>query len=71
MNESPKSIHEACKRIKTILANKKAITGGKVSFQEKVFSVEEETRVSNIEKKVDDLVHLMQNSTFNRQSSWE
>ena len=51
MNESQKSVHEACKRIKTILANKKAITGGKVSFQEKIFSVQEETRVLSIEKK--------------------
>ena len=55
MNEAPQTIHVACKRIKTMLANKKAI-GGKVSFSERIFTVQEETRVSNIEKKVDDLL---------------
>ena len=54
MNEAPQTIHVACKRIKTMLANKKAI-GGKVSFSERIFTVQE-TRVSNIEKKVDDLL---------------
>lgn len=51
MNESPSTIHEACKRVKTIIANKKAIGGGKVSFQERVFTLEEENRVTGIEKK--------------------
>ena len=55
MNEAPQTIHVACKRIKTMLANKKAI-GGKVSFSERIFTVQEEKRVSNIEKKVDDLL---------------
>ena len=55
MNEAPQTIHVACKRIKTMLANKKAI-GGKVSFSERIFTVQEETRVSNIEKKVNDLL---------------
>ena len=55
MNEAPQTIHVACKRIKTMLANKKAIWG-KVSFSERIFTVQEETRVSNIEKKVDDLL---------------
>ena len=59
MNESPSTIHEACKRIKTILANKKAISGGKVSFQEKVFSVEEENRVAGIERKCDDMMRII------------
>ena len=53
MNEAPQTIHVACKRIKTMLANQKAI-GGKVSFSERIFTVQEE--VSNIEKKVDDLL---------------
>ena len=60
MNESPSTIHEACKRVKTILANKKAISGVKVSFQERLFAVEEETRVTGIEKKVDDLAKSSQ-----------
>ena len=69
MNEGPKSVHEACKRVKTIMANKKAI-GGKVTFQEKAFSIQEETRVSNVEKKVEDLTQLIKNSpVFNRPSS--
>ena len=59
MNESPSTIHEACKRIKTILANKKAIGGGKVSFQERVFSVEEENRVAGIERKCDDMMKII------------
>lgn len=62
MNESPSTIHEACKRVKTIIANKKAIGGGKVSFQERVFTLEEENRVTGIEKKVDDLTKIIQRS---------
>ena len=46
--------------MKTILANKMAISGGKVSFQERLFTVEEETRVAGIEKKVDDLAKTIQ-----------
>ena len=62
MNESPATIHEACKWVKTILANKEAIGGGKVSFQERLFTVAEETRVSGLEKKVDDLAKTIQRS---------
>ena len=70
MNESPSTIHEACKRAKTILANKKAVGGGKVSFQERIFTVEEESRVSNIEKKVDELTkHFQRSSTSFRSPS--
>ena len=63
MNESPATIHDACKRIKTILANKKAIGGSKVSFQERQFTVAEETRVAGLEKKVDDLTKTIQKSS--------
>ena len=62
MNESPATIHEACKRVKTKLANKKATGGGKVSFQERLFTVAEETRVAGLEKKVDDLAKTIQRS---------
>ena len=55
MIEAPQTIHVACKRIKTMLANKKA-NGGKVSFSGRIFEVQEETRVLNMEKKVDDLL---------------
>ena len=62
MNVSPSTSHEACKRVKTIIANKKAIGGGNVSFQERVFTLEEENRVTGIEKKVDDLTKIIQRS---------
>ena len=50
-NEAPQTIQEAFQKIKTVLANFKAIFGSKVSFQEKALTVREETRVSDIEKK--------------------
>ena len=62
--ESPATIHNACKRIKTILANKKAIGGSKVSFQERQFTVTEETRVAGLEKTVNDLTKTIQSSPF-------
>ena len=61
MNEAPKSIQEACRRVKTVIVNKKAVGATKVSFQERAFTLQEETRVASIEKKVDDLVE-----TFHR-----
>ena len=61
MNEAPKSIQEACRRVKTVIANKKAVGATKVSFQERAFTFQEETQVASIEKKVDDLVE-----TFHR-----
>ncbi|MEW8547438.1 MAG: hypothetical protein AB2693_28360 [Candidatus Thiodiazotropha sp.] len=36
MNESPRTIQEACQKVKTFLANRKAIFGNKVSFQERL-----------------------------------
>ena len=61
MNEALKSIQEACRRVKTVNANKKAVGATKVSFQERAFTFQEETRVASIDKKVDDLVE-----TFHR-----
>ena len=52
LNQNPMSIQEACRSVKTILANKKAIFGNKVTFQERYFTAQEEERVSNIERKV-------------------
>ena len=37
-NEAPKSIQEACRRVKTVIANKKAVKATKVSFQELAFT---------------------------------
>ena len=63
MKESPATIHDACQRIKANMTNKKAISGGKVSFQERQFTVAEESRVVGLEKKVVDLVKTLQKPT--------
>ena len=63
MKESVATIQDACRRVKTIIANKKAIGGGKVTFQEKVFTVDEETRVSNLEKKLSELTKALQQAS--------
>ena len=55
MNESVASIQQACKRVRTIIPNKKVISSGKVNFKEKMFTVDEETSVSNLEKKYNEL----------------
>ena len=62
-NEAPQTIQEACQKIKTVLANRKAIFGSKVSFQENAFSIQEETRVSDIEKKLDTLTDMVTRSS--------
>ena len=38
MNEAPKYIQEACRRVKNVIANKKAVAATKVSFQERAFT---------------------------------
>ena len=63
MNESVASIQQACNRVETIFANKKAISRGKVTFQEKTFTVYEETRVSNLEKKYNKLAKTLQQAS--------
>ena len=50
LNQCPSTIQDACKAVRTLIANKKAIFGSKVSFQERHFTSQEEERVSNIEK---------------------
>ena len=55
INESPTNIQQACKRLKTVIANKQAIIGQKVSFKERVFTAQEEDRVSRIEQRLDSL----------------
>ena len=57
-SEAPQTIQEACKKVKTLLANRKAIFGTKVTFQEKAFTLQEEKRVSGIERKVDSLTDI-------------
>lgn len=52
LNQCPSSIQEACRAVKTIMANKKAIFGSKVSFQERYFTAQEEERVSSTEKRL-------------------
>ena len=68
MNEGVGTIHDACRRVKTIIANKRAIGGGKVTFQEKVFTVDEETRVTNIEKKLNEIAQTLQQTSSNSKS---
>ena len=65
MNEAPNSIQEACRRVTTAIANKKAQGAAKVSFQECALTFQEENRMASIEKKVDDLVE-----TFHRAIIW-
>ena len=52
INESPTNIQQACKQLKTLIANKQAISGQIVSFKES-FTAQEEDRVSHIEKRLD------------------
>ena len=52
LNQCPNSIQEACRSVKTIMANKKTIFGSKVAFQEHPFTAQEEERFSNLEQKV-------------------
>ena len=49
---SPSTIQEACQKMKMVIANKKAVEGSKVSFQERVFTSQEDKRVSDLERKV-------------------
>ena len=58
MNEAPNSIQEECRRVKTVIANKKAVWAAKVSFQERAFAFQEENRVASIEKRVMTLWNL-------------
>ena len=63
LNEGPTTIQAACQRIKTLVANKKAVYGSsRVRFQEKQFTLEEEKRVSRLEKSVEILM-MMRGST--------
>ena len=52
LNQCPNTIQDACKAVRTLIANKKAIFGSKVSFKERHFTSQEEERVSNIEKRL-------------------
>ena len=56
---TPKTIQEACQRLKTIVANKMALEGSKVSFQERLFSAQEEKRVSDLERKVSEMTYMV------------
>ena len=49
-SETPQTVQEACKKVKTVLANRNAIFGTKVTFLRKAFTLQEEKRVSDIER---------------------
>ena len=57
-NEGPTNIQIACQRINTLIANKKAVYGSRVTFQERQFTLEEERRVSDLEKSVNTLMMM-------------
>ena len=52
MNEAPTNIQDACRRLKSVVANRKAIQGERVTFKERLFTAQEEDRVAALEKKV-------------------
>ena len=49
------NIQQACKKIKMIISSKKAVEASKVSFQERHFTAEEEKRISDLERKVNEM----------------
>ena len=63
LNEGPASIQSACQRVMTLIANKRVVYGSKVSFQERAFTLEEERKVSNIEKSLDAIQLMLRGST--------
>ena len=63
---TPKTIQEACQRLKTIVANKKALEGPKVSFQERLFSAQAEKRVSDLERKVSQMTYMVRTKSPHR-----
>ena len=52
MVSNPSTIQDACQKMKLVIASRKTVTGHKVSFQEKLFSAQEEKRVSDLERDV-------------------
>ena len=55
----PKNMQEAGVMVKDTIANSKAIFGSRVTFKERLFTYEEEKRVSSIENKVDKLCNVV------------
>ena len=56
---TPKTIQETCQRLKAIVAHKKALEGPKVYFQERIFSAQEEKKVSDVERKVSEMTYMV------------
>ena len=64
LNEGPTNIQTACQRVKLLVANKRAVYGpSRVSFQERAFTVEEESRISRIEKSLDSIQLMLKGTT--------
>ena len=63
LSEAPETIQKASKKVKTVLANPKAIFGTRVTFQETDFTLQEGKRVSDIERKVDSLTDIFRRSS--------
>ena len=49
------NVQEACRKMKMIISGRKAVQANKVSFQERLFSAQEEKRVSDLERDMKDL----------------
>ena len=55
ITKSPTNIKQVCRWRKTVIGNKQAISGKKMSLKGRFFSVEEEDRVSRIQQRLDSL----------------
>ena len=63
---TPSTIQDACRKMKMFIANKKAVDGNKVSFQERLFTAQEEKRVSDLERKVSDMTYMIRSRSPQR-----
>ena len=59
LTSTSKTIQEACQRLKTKVAYKKAENDLKVSFQERLFSDQEEIRVTDLERTVSKMTYMV------------
>ena len=63
---TPSTIQDACRKMKMFIANKKAVDRNKVSFQERLFTAQEEKRVSDLERKVSDMTYMIRSRSPQR-----
>ena len=63
---TPSTIQDACRKMKMFIANKKAVDGNKCSFQESLFTAQEEKRVSDLERKVSHMTYMIRSRSPQR-----